>query len=136
MQEFEEDYYAILGVEETATPEEIRKAYIKLAKKLHPDRYPNDPEQRAVAQREFSRVSRAHDAISDTERRAEYDAVRMLQRKRGQGASSEKVKAVDGTGEVAAAGAAVETKLQQAQTTREDESINIKWANKHMERAE
>ena len=44
MQEFEEDYYAILGIESDASQEDIRKAYLSLAKKLHPDRFPNDPE--------------------------------------------------------------------------------------------
>ncbi len=82
MQEFEEDSYAVLGVEESASQEEIRKAYLALAKKLHPDRFPNDAEKRLLAQSEFAKVSRAHDVVSDAERRAEYDVVRMLTRKR------------------------------------------------------
>ncbi len=81
MQEFEEDYYAVLGVEETAPPEEIRKAFLRLAKKLHPDRYPNDAEKRALAQTEFAKVTRAHEIISDAQRRAEYDTLRSLSRR-------------------------------------------------------
>ena len=69
MLEYNEDFYAVLGVEETAAPEEIRKAYLKLAKKLHPDRFPNDPEKRAEAQAEFSKVTRAHDVLSDAKQR-------------------------------------------------------------------
>jgi len=132
MQEFEEDYYAILGIDETATPEEIRKAYLKLAKKLHPDRYPNDPEQRAVAQREFAKVTKAHDAIMDAERRAEYDAVRLLQKR--QSISQENIAKVTASQNISSD--KIQSKAQQAQTQKDDENINIKWANKHLERAD
>src|SRR5579883_1213671 len=81
--EFEEDFYELLGVEETSTPEEIRKAYLKLAKKLHPDRFPNDPEKRAEAQEQFSKVTRAHDVLSDPKQREEYEALRMLAKNKG-----------------------------------------------------
>lgn len=82
MQELEEDYYGILGIQESASQEEIRSAYIQLAKKLHPDRYPNDPEKRQQAQTEFAKVTRAHDVIADETRRAEYDAFRKLIKER------------------------------------------------------
>lgn len=135
MQEFEEDFYAILGVEETATPEEIRKAYLKLAKKLHPDRYPNDPVQRAHAQREFAKVTRAHDIVGDAQRREEYDALRALSKKRTQAAP---------VAEPIAAGPSSQpvdenmqqARTQQAKTTVDEESINVKWANKHLGRAD
>jgi curved DNA-binding protein CbpA len=126
MQEFEEDYYAILGVDEAAPQEEIRKAYLALAKKLHPDRYPNDPEQRAIAQKEFAKVTRAHDMVCDAERRAEYDTLRSLNRAR----SPEKTNG----------GEDEETPvLKRSASTlppRDDENINVKWATKHMARAE
>ncbi len=141
MQEFEEDYYDILGVEETATPQEIKKAYLKLAKQLHPDRYPNDPERRAVAQSEFARVTRAHDVVSDEERRAEYDAVRILKRKKEQESMEATLRQqtlVDSDTNVMDSLAAMKairtsTNLDQVST---DETINVKWANKHLARAE
>jgi curved DNA-binding protein CbpA len=139
MQDFEEDYYGILGVEESAAPDEIKKAYLKLAKKLHPDKHPNDAEERARAQREFARVTRAHDIISDSERRAEYDAVRILKKKKEMEEESvtivsediidpdsgERIKAVRQT--------STSTSLQGIST---DETINVKWANKHLGRAD
>jgi curved DNA-binding protein CbpA len=131
MQEFEEDYYAVLGVDETAPPEEIRKAFLRLAKKLHPDRYPNDPEKRASAQTEFAKVTRAHEIVSDAQRRAEYDTLRSLSR-RAQAAGNETESAPgNGVQEVNAP-------VPSAPTLpiKEGENINIKWANKHLSRAE
>lgn len=134
MQEFEEDYYAILGVEETATAQEIKKAYLKLAKQLHPDRYPNDPEQRARAQREFARVTRAHDMISDDERRAEYNAVRILKKKKEQAEDLESTKIdFDLSSEEIKA---ITSPSQGLNGMAPDETINVKWANKHLQRAD
>ncbi len=89
MLDIEEDFYGVLGVEETAAPDEIRKAYLKLAKKLHPDRFPNDPEKRAEAQVEFSKVTRAHEVLSDAKQKDEYDALRRLARNKGIAAVAE-----------------------------------------------
>ncbi|HEY9869488.1 MAG TPA: DnaJ domain-containing protein [Candidatus Obscuribacterales bacterium] len=127
MTEFEEDYYAILGVEETASPDEIRKAYLRLAKKLHPDRFPNDEEGKAAAQAEFRRVTQAHYVVGDTERRAEYDRLRQLAKSRMALRTGEPGAAAPAAGQDAAA-----TQVDiQAQ-----ESINQKWAAKHMSRAD
>ncbi len=134
MQEFEEDFYAILGVEETATTAEIRSAYLRLAKKLHPDRFPNDAEQRAVAQTEFAKVTRAHDIVSDSESRAEYDTLRALAKKRDQ--QAEEAEGVDQVPKAPEPNAIPLTKAQLAQTRVDDESINVKWANKHLTRAD
>jgi curved DNA-binding protein CbpA len=82
MQELIEDFYAVLGVEDTASPDDIRKAYLKLAKKLHPDRFPNDAEKKAAAQQEFGKVTRAHEVLGDPRQREEYDALRGLQARR------------------------------------------------------
>lgn len=65
-----EDPYKILGVSKTATQDEIKKAYRKLAKSLHPDLHPDDPGKQA----EFQSVSAAHDLLRDPEKRRRFDA--------------------------------------------------------------
>jgi molecular chaperone DnaJ len=63
------DPYAALGVDRKATPEEIKKAYRKLARQYHPDRNPGD----AKAEERFKEISEAHDILTDPEKRAAYD---------------------------------------------------------------
>ncbi|WP_448633974.1 DnaJ C-terminal domain-containing protein [Pedobacter panaciterrae] len=63
------DYYKILGVSKTATPEEIKKAYRKLARKHHPDLNPNDAE----AGKLFQQINEANEVLSDSEKRKKYD---------------------------------------------------------------
>ena len=63
------DYYAILGVKKTATPEEIRKAFRKLARKFHPDVNPGDKK----AEEKFKEISEANDILSDEKKRKVYD---------------------------------------------------------------
>ena len=62
------DYYAILGVPKTATQAEIKKAYRKLARELHPDTN-KDPD----AERRFKEANEAHAVLSDAEKRKQYD---------------------------------------------------------------
>lgn len=63
------DHYSILGVPHTASAEEIRAAYRKLALKLHPDRNPGD----AAAEARFKEISQAYTVLSDERARAAYD---------------------------------------------------------------
>jgi DnaJ-class molecular chaperone len=61
--------YEVIGVKPDATPDEIRKAYRKLAKQLHPDLNPGKPE----AEARFKNVTAAYDLLSDADKRARYD---------------------------------------------------------------
>lgn len=63
------DYYEVLGVAKTASEEEIKKAYRKLAAKYHPDRNPGDKQ----AEARFKEVQEAYDVLSDKTKRAQYD---------------------------------------------------------------
>ncbi|OGR08198.1 MAG: integrase [Deltaproteobacteria bacterium RIFOXYD12_FULL_50_9] len=65
------DYYAMLGVTKTATPEEIKKAYRKLALKYHPDRNKDNK----AAEEKFKQISEAYAVLSDKEKREQYDTV-------------------------------------------------------------
>jgi len=70
----ERDFYADLGVSSDATAEQIKKAYRKLARELHPDANPGD----TAAEERFKRVSEAHSVLADDAKRKEYDEMRTL----------------------------------------------------------
>ena len=68
------DYYQILGVSETASASETKKAYRKLAKQHHPDANPDSPNS---AER-FKEISEAYSVLSDSEKRTQYDRMRRF----------------------------------------------------------
>ncbi len=70
----EKDYYALLGVLETASEQDITRAYRRLARELHPDVNPDKPE----AEERFKEVSSAYDVLGDPAKRKEYDELRRL----------------------------------------------------------
>jgi curved DNA-binding protein len=63
------DYYQILGVERTASADEIKRQYRKLALKYHPDKNPDDPS----AESRFKEINEAYEVLGDAEKRAKYD---------------------------------------------------------------
>ncbi len=65
----EHDYYETLEVSKTASQDEIRKAYKKLAREYHPDNRPDDP----AAEKKFKEIQEANSVLSDPEKRAQYD---------------------------------------------------------------
>lgn len=78
------DYYSILGVNKSATAEEIKKAFRKLAVKYHPDRNPNNK----AAEEKFKEISEAYEVLGDTEKRQKYDQFGRYWQQVGQGVQS------------------------------------------------
>src|SRR3954463_7353751 len=68
------DFYAVLGVSASASQDEIKKQYRKLAARYHPDKNPND----AKAADRFKEISEAYQVLGDADRRKQYDQMRQL----------------------------------------------------------
>ena len=79
----EKDYYADLGVSSSASADEIRKAYRKLARENHPDLKPDDKE----AEERFKRAAEAYDVVGDEKKRKQYDEFRRMLKNGGLGLS-------------------------------------------------
>ena len=75
------DLYSVLGVDKKASPEEIKKAYRKLARQYHPDRNPDDKQ----AEERFKEISAAYDILGDADKRKQYDRGGMFARRRPAG---------------------------------------------------
>jgi molecular chaperone DnaJ len=76
------DYYELLGLERSATSDDVKKAYRKLAFKYHPDRNPDDPD----AEERFKEVTEAYEILRDPHKRAQYDQFGHAAFQRGMGA--------------------------------------------------
>src|ERR671918_91093 len=70
----EKDFYKVLGVGKDAKPEDIKKAYRKLARQNHPDQNPGN----TAAEQRFKEISEAYDVLSHEAKRKEYDEARRL----------------------------------------------------------
>src|SRR3954465_5932359 len=68
------DFYAVLGVSSSASQDEIKKQYRRLAAKHHPDKNPND----AKSAERFKEISEAYGVLGDAEKRKQYDDMRKL----------------------------------------------------------
>src|ERR1700755_420395 len=70
----QKDYYSVIGVPASASQDEIKKSYRKLAAKHHPDKNPNDPK----AAERFKEISEAYQVLGDADKRKQYDQMRQL----------------------------------------------------------
>jgi curved DNA-binding protein CbpA len=68
-----ETHYSVLGISNNATYDEIKRTYLKLAQKYHPDRY-TDSEEKKKAHERFSKITQSYRILSDENLRAEYDS--------------------------------------------------------------
>ncbi|RLC41909.1 MAG: molecular chaperone DnaJ [Candidatus Coatesbacteria bacterium] len=78
------DYYEILGISESASQDEVKKAYRKLAKMYHPDKNPGDKQ----AEERFKEIGEAYNVLSDPEKRKQYDMMRKYGAYAGTGAGA------------------------------------------------
>lgn len=75
---WKENLYETLGVAEDVSESELKKTYLKLAKKYHPDRFPEENEEKIEAQRIFSKITVAYNVLSDPQKKKHYLELRRL----------------------------------------------------------
>lgn len=104
------DYYQILGISESATTAEIKKAFRRLAKQHHPDRNPNN----AQSAERFKEINEAHDVLSDSEKRKKYDLLRKYGAFAGTGGRRGRGPGGSGPGGTSSSGQGFETDLDMS----------------------
>lgn len=87
-QQSQKDFFAILGLDEKAGPEELRRVYLSMAVKYHPDRNPDDPK----AEERFKDISQAYAVLSDPASRARYERLRPRRKAESSSTSTGKAK--------------------------------------------
>ncbi|MEK7434473.1 MAG: DnaJ domain-containing protein [Cyanobacteriota bacterium] len=75
---WKENLYETLGIPEDISDGDLKKAYLKLAKKYHPDKFPEENEEKIEAQRLFSKITVAYDVLSDPKKKKHYFELRRL----------------------------------------------------------
>lgn len=77
----DKDYYKILGVDKSATPKDVRRSYLQLTKKFHPDKQKNlNDEQRQKNEEKMAEINEAYEILSDDDKRTKYDNARANSR--------------------------------------------------------
>ncbi|VVC94341.1 unnamed protein product [Leptidea sinapis] len=71
----EDNYYQLLNISKTATPEEINSAYRRFSRMFHPDKHSTDPNKQKWAEQIFNKVKEAYEVLSDSHKRAIYDTL-------------------------------------------------------------
>ena len=95
-----QDYYSLLGISKTSSPDEMKKSYRKLAMQYHPDKNPGDK----AAEQKFKEISEAYDVLTDPQKKAAYDrfghgAFDQRNARPGAGASSSGFHGFGGSGD-------------------------------------